>query len=158
MPEPRWKWIRDSLRRLWARLGGRAGDSRPSDRLAPIGPTLRFAGFELELETGHLSRDGEAVKIQPQPARVLQYLAERAGALVTRDDLRVLLWGEDHHVNFDQGLNFCIQQVRQALDDSAKTPTFIETIPRRGYRFLVPVERVGEIEGEEEPPSRPPRS
>jgi len=129
-----------------SRLAGRG----TSARLAIRGPTLHFGDFTLELETGHLTRLGTAVRIQPQPARVLQYLAERAGGLVTREELRTHLWGEDHHVNFDQGLNFCIQQVRQALDDSARTPTFIETIPRKGYRFLVPVERSG-ADGAHEP-------
>jgi DNA-binding winged helix-turn-helix (wHTH) protein len=128
----------------------RIAGSRSTSRLALQGPTLHFGDFTLELETGHLTRLGTAVRIQPQPARALQYLAERAGGLVTREELRTHLWGEDHHVNFDQGLNFCIQQVRQALDDSARTPTFIETIPRRGYRFLVPVERSG-ADGAHEP-------
>lgn len=144
MPAPRGKSTRGGLRRLLDALRRWLGAGRSATRLAPRGPTLRFGEFELELETGHLTRLGETVKIQPQPARVLQYLAERAGSLVTREELHVHLWGEDHHVNFDQGLNFCILQVRQALDDSARSPTFVETIPRRGYRFLVPVDRVGE--------------
>lgn len=104
-------------------------------------PRLCFADFELETDTGRLFRAGAGVHLQPQPARALQYLAERAGELVTREELRRFLWGEDHFVNFDQGLNYCIQQIRAALADSAQTPRFLETLPRRGYRFLVAVER-----------------
>lgn len=141
LEKPRRRWALGGLGRLRGILTSLVGGRRPSTRLAPRGPVLRFGEFELELETGHLTQLDATIKIQPQPARVLQYLAEHPGILVTRDELRVHLWGEDHHVNFDQGLNFCIQQVRQALDDSARTPTFIETIPRRGYRFLMPVER-----------------
>lgn len=132
---------RRGFRRLLRGLLWRSTVNRPASAPSVKGPALRFCDFELELESGHLTQGGKPVRIQPQPARVLQYLAERAGGLVTREELHVHLWGEDHHVNFDQGLNFCIQQVRQALHDSARDPIFIETIPRRGYRFLVPVER-----------------
>ena len=152
LEKPRGKETRGRLRRLLSGLMSRLAGRRSSAQLALQGPTLHFGDFTLELETGHLTRLETAVRIQPQPARVLQYLAERAGGLVTREELRTHLWGEDHHVNFDQGLNFCIQQVRQALDDSARTPTFIETIPRKGYRFLVPVERSGAETGHEPEP------
>ncbi len=122
-------------------LGSRWRDWRR--RRSPVvgPPRLRFAAFELETDTGRLWRGGEAVHIQPQPARALQHLAERSGELVTRDELRRLLWGEGHFVDFDQGLNYCIQQIRLALGDSAQAPRYVETLPRRGYRFLAPVER-----------------
>jgi DNA-binding winged helix-turn-helix (wHTH) protein len=80
--------------------------------------------------------------LQQQPAKVLALLLQRAGELVTRDEIRGFVWGQDTYVNFDQGLNFCIKEIRAALGDSAELPRFIETLPRRGYRFIAPVEVV----------------
>ena len=98
---------------------------------------LRFAGYTLDPETGELRRkDGTIVPVEPQPARVLVALAGRAGALVTRDELCAMLWPEGTHVEFDEGLNYCIRQVRAALGDNARQPVFIQTVARRGYRFL----------------------
>jgi DNA-binding winged helix-turn-helix (wHTH) protein len=102
---------------------------------------LRFGEFELRLDSGELFRAGEPVKLQPQPARVLELLVRRSGEVVSREDLRRHLWGEDTFVDFEHGLNFSIQQLRRALGDSAAAPRFIETVPKRGYRFLVPVRR-----------------
>jgi TolB-like protein/DNA-binding winged helix-turn-helix (wHTH) protein len=102
---------------------------------------LRFEAFELDLRSSELRRNGEPVRIQQQPARVLACLARRAGELVTREELRQAIWGDETFVDFDQGLNYCIKQVRSALGDQAEAPRFVETLPRRGYRFLVPVER-----------------
>ncbi len=103
----------------------------------------KFAGFELNLETGYLEREGERVRLQPQPSRVLLCLVSRPGELVTRDELRRQVWGEGY-VDFDQGINNAIRQIRAALGDEADSPRLIETIPRRGYRLLVPVEEVEE--------------
>ncbi|MGH9331194.1 MAG: winged helix-turn-helix domain-containing protein [Vicinamibacterales bacterium] len=102
---------------------------------------LRFDQFTLDPETGEL-RDlkGASVPLEPQPARVLAVLASRPGALVSRAELRASVWPEGTHVEFDQGLNYCIRQVRAALGDNARRPVFIETVARRGYRFLPPVE------------------
>jgi len=97
---------------------------------------LRFDGFELDLGTRELLRDGRPVKLQQQPCRVLAVLASRPGELVTREEIRKAIWGADTRVNFDQGLNFCIKEVRAALGDSADSPRFVETLPRRGYRFI----------------------
>ena len=97
---------------------------------------LRFDGFDLDLKTCELLRDGRPVKLQQQPCRVLAVLASRAGELVTREEIRKAIWGADTWVNFDQGLNFCIKEVRAALGDRADTPRYIETLPRRGYRFI----------------------
>ncbi len=97
---------------------------------------LRFGGFELDLGTRELLRDGRPVKLQQQPCRVLAVLASRPGELVTREEIRKAIWGADTWVNFDQGLNFCIKEVRAALGDSADAPRFVETLPRRGYRFI----------------------
>jgi TolB-like protein/DNA-binding winged helix-turn-helix (wHTH) protein len=114
------------------------------------GLLLRFAGFELDARSFELRRDREPVRIQQQPARVLVLLARRAGELVTREEIQREIWGDSTFVDFDQGLNYCIKQVRVALGDQADTPRFVETLPRRGYRFLVPVERVTP------PPGAPP--
>jgi len=99
----------------------------------------RFGLFEFDTATGALSREGVPVRLQPQPARVLTLLVERAGETVTREELRAAVWGEATFVDFERGLNFCVAQIRSALGDSAESPRFIETLPRRGYRFIAPV-------------------
>jgi DNA-binding winged helix-turn-helix (wHTH) protein/TolB-like protein len=101
-------------------------------------PRLRFEGFELRLDSGELLRAGSLVKLQPQPARILEILASRSGEVVSREEIRQLVWG-DSAVDFDSSLNFCIKEIRRVLGDSATSPTFVETVPRRGYRFLKPV-------------------
>jgi DNA-binding winged helix-turn-helix (wHTH) protein len=100
---------------------------------------LRFRDFTLDPGTGELHRNGAAIRLEPQPARVLTTLASRAGTLVTREELRAAVWPDGTHVEFDQNLNYCIRQVRAALDDDARRPEFIETVSRRGYRFIAPV-------------------
>lgn len=98
---------------------------------------VRFGPFTFHPETGELRRaDGTVVPLEPQPARVLAALASRPGAVVTREELRASVWPDGTHVAFDQGLNYCIRQVRTALGDNARRPVFIETVARRGYRFL----------------------
>jgi DNA-binding winged helix-turn-helix (wHTH) protein len=104
---------------------------------------LRFAQFELDLDARELLRDGRPVRIQPQPLRVLEILVVQAGTLVTREELRQRVWDEATFVEFDQGLNYCIRQIRLALGDDAATPLFIETLKKRGYRFTARVEVVG---------------
>ena len=99
---------------------------------------LFFDDFELQPDSGELFKGSAPVKLQPQPARVLAILASRPGEVVERDEIRRLVWG-DSFLDFDANLNFCIKQIRQALGDSASAPRFIETLPRRGYRFLMPV-------------------
>jgi TolB-like protein/Tfp pilus assembly protein PilF len=103
--------------------------------------SLRFDPFELDADTGELRKAGRPVRLPPQPARVLEVLVSNAGRLVTRDELRDRIWSGDTFVDFEQGLNFCIKQIRVALGDDAKAPQYIETLPRRGYRFLAKVER-----------------
>src|SRR5678816_3207149 len=98
--------------------------------------------FELDLDARELRRDGRPVRIQPQPLRVLEILVTQAGTLVTREELRQQVWDEATFVEFDQGLNYCIRQIRLALGDDAATPVFIETLKKRGYRFTAPVEPV----------------
>ena len=102
----------------------------------------RFGLFEFDAVTGVLTREGAPVRLQPQPARVLAILVARAGEVVTRDALRQEVWNDGTFVDFERGLNFCIAQIRSALGDAADSPRFIETLPRRGYRFIAPVERL----------------
>src|SRR5215470_16869092 len=100
---------------------------------------LRFDIFELDTAAGELRRQGDRVKLPPQPLRVLEFLVRHSGEVLTRADIRERIWN-DSFVDFEQGLNFCIRQIREALGDTADAPRFIETLPRRGYRFLLPVE------------------
>jgi DNA-binding winged helix-turn-helix (wHTH) protein/TolB-like protein len=100
---------------------------------------LRFGIYDFSPSTGELRRDGTAVRLQAQPARVLAALLQRPGELVTRETLQAEVWGAGTHVDFDRGLNFCVAQVRAALGDSAEAPRYIETVPRQGYRFIAPV-------------------
>jgi len=104
---------------------------------------LRFGAFELDLGAGELRRHGDVVKLAPQPFKVLALLVRRNGEVLTRDEIRKHVWCGDTFVDFEQGLNFCIRQIREALGDTAGTPQFIETLPRRGYRFLMPVRASG---------------
>lgn len=103
---------------------------------------LRFAQFELDLRTLELLRAGRATRLAPQPATLLAELARRPGELVTREELQAAVWPHSK-VEFDQGLNSCIRKIRKVLGDNADVPTYIETHPRRGYRFIAPVERIG---------------
>jgi TolB-like protein/DNA-binding winged helix-turn-helix (wHTH) protein len=97
---------------------------------------IRFGPFVLDARTEELRRDGEVVPIARQPFRLLLTLARRPGQLVTRDELRQEVWGDGTFVDFERGLNFCVLQARTALGDDAKRPRYIETLPRRGYRFV----------------------
>src|SRR3954464_16075189 len=101
--------------------------------------TRRFGVFELDLRAGELRRSGLKVKLQEQPFQVLAELLERPGQVVTREELRNRLWPADTYVDFDHSLNAAIRRLRDALGDSAENPTFVETVARRGYRFLAPV-------------------
>ena len=104
-----------------------------------MSPTVRFGIFELDEVTGGLTRAGLPIRLQPQPSRVLAVLVRQAGAIVTRESLQQEVWAKGTFVDFERGLNFCIAQIRSALGDSADSPRFIETVPKRGYRFIAPV-------------------
>src|ERR1700730_15972098 len=104
---------------------------------------FRFGVFELDPRGGALWRAAVRAPLQPQPARVLSLLVSRSGELVTREEIQREVWPEGTFVDFEQSLNFCIRQIRTALGDQAATPRYVETLPRRGYRLLVPVEIVG---------------
>jgi TolB-like protein/DNA-binding winged helix-turn-helix (wHTH) protein len=101
---------------------------------------LRFGQFELDLRTGEIYKDGKRIKLQEQPCQVLALLIERPGELVSREELRKKLWPNDTFVDFDHGVNIAINKLRDALGDSPEKPRFIETLPRRGYRFIAPVD------------------
>ena len=104
------------------------------------GRLVRFGVFELDLDEGVLWRYGRRVPLQEQPARILTLLVSRAGEVVTREELRHLVWADDTFVEFDASLNAAITKIRRALRDSATAPRFIETVPKRGYRFLADVQ------------------
>jgi Tol biopolymer transport system component/DNA-binding winged helix-turn-helix (wHTH) protein len=111
-----------------------SASGRPAD-------LVRFGSFELDRRSGELCRDGRVVTLQEQPLRLLSVLLEHAGELVTRDELRQRLWPADTYVDFEHGLNAAVKRLRDALEDSAETPRYIETVPRRGYRFIGQVPR-----------------
>jgi DNA-binding winged helix-turn-helix (wHTH) protein/uncharacterized protein HemY len=100
---------------------------------------VRFATFELNFATLELRNNGAKVKIEGQPLRLLAMLLDRPGEVVSREDLQKKLWSGDTHVDFDHGINVAVQRLREALKDSATAPRFIETLPRRGYRFIYPL-------------------
>ena len=104
----------------------------------------RFDSFQLDLASGELRREGVPVKLQPQPAKVLVLLTAQAGKIVTRAELAEQVWGSETFVDFEHGLNYAIRQIRTALEDDAEQPRFLETIPKRGYRFIAPVTRIAE--------------
>jgi TolB-like protein/DNA-binding winged helix-turn-helix (wHTH) protein len=102
-------------------------------------PPIRFGIFEVDLQAGELRRQGIKVKLQQQPFEVLAMLLERPGEVVTREEIQKRLWPADTFVDFDRGLNRATNRLRESLGDEADSPRFIETLPRRGYRFIAPV-------------------
>jgi TolB-like protein/DNA-binding winged helix-turn-helix (wHTH) protein/Flp pilus assembly protein TadD len=100
---------------------------------------IRFSVFEADLQTGELRKNGAKVKLEGQPFRVLAILLERPGQLVTREELQQKLWSADTFVDFEHGINTAVKRLREALGDSADSPRYIETLPRRGYRFIYPI-------------------
>lgn len=101
--------------------------------------TIRFGAFELNPRVGELRQDGRTVKLQPQPMKMLVLLAQRAGEVVTREELQAAVWGSDIVVDYDNGLNWSIRKIRETLGDDPLHPRFIETVPRKGYRFIAAV-------------------
>jgi len=102
---------------------------------------LRFGVFELNAVTGELRKAGMTIRLRPQAAKVLTILVERGGELVSREELRQQIWGRETFVDFEHSLNLCVREIRAALDDDADSPRFVETLPRRGYRFIAPLEK-----------------
>ena len=107
---------------------------------------IRFEDFELDDQSLELRKNGTPERIQHQPARVLAFLLNHRGALVTREQIRLAIWGQDTFVDFEQGLNFCIRQIRLALHDQADHPRFVETLPRLGYRFVAQIDKTEDRE------------
>lgn len=125
----------------------------PRGRLIPSGrvpggqstgglPIWRFGAFEVDGRTGELRRNGVVIKLQEQPSRLLLFLLEHAGEIITREDLRQELWSADTFLDFDHALNSRVMKLREALGDSSDNPVYIQTIPRKGYRFVAPVHTV----------------
>ena len=107
------------------------------------GPVVRFGEFQLDLQSGELAHNGSRLLLADQPFRLLAILIRERGTLVTREDLRRELWPEGTFVDFEPSLNAAVKRVREALGDSAVAPRFIETLPKRGYRFIATVEKIG---------------
>jgi len=117
---------------------------------------LRFGIFELDSEAEQLHKNGRVVRMQPKPFKLLCLLAGQAGKLVTREEIQKALWNAETFVDFDQGVNFAIKQVREALGDDADRPLYIQTVPKRGYRFVAPLDRGPVQAAAPDPIYRPP--
>ena len=112
--------------------------------------TFCFGEFELDVGAGELRRKNRRLKLQPQPFKLLVLLVRQAGTLVTRDEIRQELWPDGTFVDFDQAVNFSVKQVRDVLGDDAERPLYVETVPRRGHRFIAPISTPAQT------PPRPP--
>src|SRR6266853_6380921 len=106
---------------------------------SPTNRVISFGTFEADLRAGELRRNGRKFRLQEQPFQVLAMLLEHPGEIVTREELHSRLWPADTFVDFDHGLNAAVKRLRDALGDSAEDPRFVETLARRGYRFIAPV-------------------
>ncbi len=115
------------------------------DQAAHPARAVRFGAFEVDMRSGELRKQGVKLKLQEQPFQILAMLLEHPGEVVTREELRKRLWPEDTFVDFDHSLSTAINKIREALSDSAEGPRFVETLPRRGYRFIAPVEAVAPV-------------
>jgi TolB-like protein/DNA-binding winged helix-turn-helix (wHTH) protein/Tfp pilus assembly protein PilF len=122
----------------------------PSERPSRL---ARFGAFEADFASGDLRKSGLRIKLRGRPFEILERLVEHAGAVVTRDELRQALWAADTFVDFDHGLNTAVNKLRETLGDSAENPRFVETLPKRGYRFVAPVEWVKAPRAAEPPPA-----
>jgi DNA-binding winged helix-turn-helix (wHTH) protein len=108
----------------------------------------RFGEFSLDTQSGELRRGSYRVRLRPQPAAILEYFVQHPDTVVTRQDLRRVLWPDGTFVHFDHGLNSCIKQLRAALLDRRGAPRYLETLPRRGYRFIAPVTRSEDLDAD----------
>src|SRR6476660_2037816 len=121
----------------------------------PVGSLYRFGPFQVNSVSGELWKNGNRVKLQEQPFRLLIILLENAGEVVTRDDLRHRIWRDDTFVDFDSSLRVAVGKLREALGDDAEYPRYVETIPKRGYRFLAPETYPEVVGGNGEPGASP---
>jgi DNA-binding winged helix-turn-helix (wHTH) protein/Tol biopolymer transport system component len=133
--------MRKHLLNLTVLLNGWHWSRGPSLSETKANSIVRFGVFEVDLRARELRRNGSKVRLQEQPFQVLTFLLERPGQLVTRDELHARLWPADTFVDFDHGLNAAIKRLRDALGDYAENPRFVETLARRGYRFVAPINR-----------------
>src|ERR1039457_5646501 len=120
--------------------------------LVPKGTRYRFGPFELNTGEESLARNGTRVKVQDLPYRLLVMLLERPGEIVTREEVRQRLWPQNTFVEFDNSLGVAIRKVRDALNDDAEAPRYVETVPRRGYRFVAPVTALEPVGSPDRPP------
>src|SRR5215470_7546334 len=126
------------LRQLFARFSV----TRPREETTEEqSQRVRFGQYEVDLRTKELWREGARVKLAGQPFIILEMLLDQPGELITRDQLHARLWANDTFVDFDHGLNAAVRRLRDALGDSATNPKYVETLPRRGYRFLAKIEK-----------------
>jgi DNA-binding winged helix-turn-helix (wHTH) protein len=130
--------------------------SKPSVQGEYTSNVIRFGIFEVDLRAGEVRRQGSKVKLQDQPFQVLAMLLERPGQVVTREELRDRIWPTGIFVDFDKSLSKAVNKIREALGDSPENSRFVETLPRRGYRFLVPIESGHAAEATALHLSRPP--
>src|SRR6266705_2176908 len=124
------------LRNAWHRLRTKRSVTEAGAASRRRRERVCFGPFEADLRTHELWRDGTRIKLIGQPSVVLEMLLESPGDLITRDELRARLWPGDTFVSFDHGLNAAVNRLREALGDSATDPKYVETLPRRGYRFI----------------------
>src|ERR1700683_3366052 len=115
---------------------------------------IRFGGYELDRDAVELRKHGVPIRLQEQPFRVLAMLVERPGEIITREELQEQIWGNTF-VDFDQSLNKAVNRVGEALNDNAGAPQYVETVPRRGYRFIAPVAAISQTEASDDAPVTP---
>src|SRR5215471_19463199 len=104
-------------------------------------PVVRFGAYELDQRAGELRKEGVRIRLQDQPLQMLLLLLEQPGRIITREELRQKIWSSDTFVDYDHGINNAIKRLRETLGDTAETPRYIETLPRRGYRFIPKIEQ-----------------
>lgn len=130
----------------------------PTPEASSTGKVVRFGAFEVDLVSGELRKNGNRIRLQEQPFQVLAMLLEGRGKMVTREDLRTKLWPADTFVDFDHSLNTAVNKLREALGDAAANPRFVETVARRGYRFIAPMQMNGRSAEPDAPSVSPHRS
>src|ERR1700739_3318746 len=125
--------------------------------MEPLRPTsvLRFGTYEVSFQSGEVRKAGLRIRVQQQPMKLLEILLERRGEVVTREELRSRIWVDESFGDFDQAVNIAIAKLRSALGDSAENPRFIETLPKRGYRFIADVSVIDTDSRLKDPPSSP---
>src|SRR3989442_7338475 len=139
-----------------------SGYNRPSpslhmeSRAESPGTSYRFGLFEVDSRTGELRKQGRQIRLRGRPFDILVLLLARRGDVITREELRQQLWPVDTFVDFDHGLNSAMNRLREALGDSAENPRFIETLPKRGYRFIAPIHVVSARQLQGDSPSADP--